>query len=441
MRKWIITFRDSFWFLPTILGIIALALSQVLIRIDVTIQRLGPDVAGSLFYTVGVSGSRDILTAIGGSMLAVAATSFSITISVLAIASSTYGPRLVRNFMADRANQFVLGIYGATFLYCLLVLRSIRSETDQGGEFIPDLAVNVAVLLAVLDVAVLVFFIHHIANSIQVPTLLARVRGEMVSALDELYPGEPAGNAVDATTSAPGSGTAVPVASFGFVMVVDEDRLLDLAEEHDCRIEVRAGTGTHVVAGEALATVHGPRAPSEELASSIRAAYALAESRSPRQDITFAVQQLTEMAIRALSPSMNDPFTASNALDELAVGLVPLAQRPDPVLGRTGDEGKLRLVVARVPPAELIGGVLDAMRHYALDNPLAIESTIRLAERIGTTTNQAHLADLVVDHLARLRTEYTNHAEREADKAAEAARIDAALSAISGNAISGKAPL
>ncbi|WP_149360185.1 DUF2254 domain-containing protein [Lolliginicoccus suaedae] len=432
MRKWIITFRDSFWFLPTILGLVALALSQLLIRIDVTIQRSDPGLAGSLFYSIGASGSRDILTAIGGSMLAVAATSFSITISVLAIASSTYGPRLVRNFMADRANQFVLGVYGATFLYCLMVLRSIRSETDQGGAFIPDLAVNIAVLLAVLDVAVLVFFIHHIADSIQVPTLLARVRGEMVSALDDLYPEDPPDEATIAAPSSPGTGAAVPAEGFGFVMIIDEDRLLVLASEHECRIEVRAGTGTHLVAGEMLATVHGVEEPSKDLVAAIRAAFVLAESRSPRQDIMFAVQQLTEMAIRALSPSMNDPYTASNALDELAVGLVPLARRPEPLLGRVDEEGTLRLVVARVPPARLIGGVLDAMRHYALDSPLAIKATIRLAERIGTTTKHAHLRSLVVDHLARLRDEYIDHAERDADKAAAGDRVDAALYAISG---------
>lgn len=215
-------------------------------------------------------------------------------------------------------------------------------------------------------------------------------------------------------------------------MVVNEARLLDLADEHDCRIEVRAGTGTHLVAGEALATVHGTEEPSEDMAAAIRAAFVLAESRSPRQDILFAVQQLTEMAIRALSPSMNDPYTASNALDELAVGLVPLAQRPDPLLGRTGNEGALRLVIARVPPAELIGGVLEALRHYALDHPLAVNATILLAERIGTSTNQDHLAELVIDHLTRLRAEYTDHAERDADKAAAAARVDAALYAISG---------
>jgi len=270
---------------------------------------------------VGASGSRDILGAIGGSMLAVAATSFSITISVLATASSTYGPRLVRNFMSDRGNQFVLGIFGSTFLYSLMVLRSIRSDTDA-ATFVPDIAVNVAVLLAVVDVAVLVYFIHHIADSIQVSTLSARVRGELVAVTDALYPKELPDEATGARTL-PATALAVGSDASGFVVGVDEKALIVAARKAGSVVEMHVRAGSHVIEGERIASVTGNA--SDAMAKQIRGAVVLGDTRTPNQDIEFAVQQLTEMAVRAMSPSTNDPYTARNALAELALGMVPLA--------------------------------------------------------------------------------------------------------------------
>lgn len=206
MRQRWLRLRETFWFVPAVLGVVALLVAQALVRLDRALLDRGVVIGDSLLYHVGASGSRDILGAIGGSMLGVAATSFSITISVLATTSSTYGPRLVRNFMADRGNQVVLGIFGATFLYSLMVLRSIRSLDADGDTFVPDIAVNVAVLLAVVDVGVLVYFIHHIAQSVQVGTLSARVRQELRDAVDVLHPDEP-------PTGLSGDVVAVPMRS------------------------------------------------------------------------------------------------------------------------------------------------------------------------------------------------------------------------------------
>ncbi|GGF97688.1 hypothetical protein GCM10007304_09510 [Rhodococcoides trifolii] len=390
--------RDTFWFLPAVLGLAAVALAQGLITFDRRLSNTDFGAWGALFYRVGASGSRDILGAIGGSMLGVAATSFSITISVLATASSTYGPRLVRNFMADRGNQFVLGMFGATFLYALMVLRSIRSAADDHIAFVPDIAVNVAVLLAVVDVAVLVYFIHHIANSIQVSTLSARVRRELVDAVDMLYPAEQPDNAVAAPALDAVSLSTVVAKSSGFVVSIDESALLEAARRHDCVCELRVRSGHHLVAGEIIAVVS-----SSEMADDVRSAVRLGDSRTPRQDITFATQQLTEMAVRALSASTNDPYTARNALDELAVGLVPLSRRPVPLTGRTDDEGVPRLTVTRVPVVELLDDVFDAIRVCVADDPIAVEAVIRLARRIGLATVHDDIRECVQEKLRALR--------------------------------------
>ena len=430
-RTQILRARESFWFLPALLGIAALMLAQSLIYLDRFIDDKQLGGWGFLLYRVGASGSRDILGAIGGSMLAVAATSFSITIAVLATASSTYGPRLVRNFMSDRGNQFVLGIFGATFLYSLMVLRSIRSESGDGVNFVPDIAVNVAVLLAVIDVAVLVYFIHHIADSIQVSTLSARGRGELMAVIDAMYPKDSPDDATE-TRALPGTAVDVDSEASGFVVRIDEQALVVAACKADSVVELRVRAGSHVIEGECIAAVSGNTG--DEIAKEIRGAVVLGNTRTPTQDIEFAVQQLTEMAVRAMSPSTNDPYTARNALAELAVGLVPLSTRPRPLLGRNDGEGNYRLAISRASVSELIDQVFDAIRQYGLGNPLAVIAAVELGERIGLATVHQEVRGAVVKQLAALRNAYGSAEVDSVDADKCRLRIDAATSAITAKA-------
>ncbi|WP_232252779.1 MULTISPECIES: DUF2254 domain-containing protein [Rhodococcus erythropolis group] len=407
MRNTMLQIRESFWFIPAVLGVLAILLAQGLISLDHTIEERQLHTFGYFFYEVGVSGSRSILGAIGGSMLAVAATSFSITISVLATASSTYGPRLVRNFMSDRGNQVVLGVFSATFLYSLTVLRSIRSQSSDNVAFVPDIAVNVAVILAVICVAVLVYFIHHIADSIQVSTLSARVRSELVSCVDEMYPELPPDNAVVVDRSDPAlSGDVVISAdTSGFIVTIDEPSILRHTVHHSCTVEITTAGGRHVLVGDELARVRSGEA-SAELITAVRKCFSLSDARNPHQDIDFAVQQLTEMAVRALSPSTNDPYTAKNALAELAVGLVPLVQRNVIPEGRVDEQGSLRLLVYRTAPTAIVDTVFDAMRTYAVPNPIAVTATIDLARRIGTAARYQRTRDALIRQLTLLDDAY-----------------------------------
>ncbi|MGV9857664.1 DUF2254 domain-containing protein [Gordonia sp. NPDC003425] len=408
MRIRLAQMRDAFWLVPLLLGLAGIVLAQLLVALDKAVGTTRPGL-GVLFYQVGVSGGRDILGAIAGSILAVAATSFSITISVLATASSTYGPRLVRNFMNDRGNQFVLGMFGATFLYSLMVLRAIRGEDDLKGSFVPDIAINVAVLLAVVDVIVLVYFINHIARSIQVSTLSSRVRSELDSVVGLLYPEEEPSDAVAAPT--PPGGQVVTSALSGFIIGIDEESVLDTACKHDCLIVVGVRPGDHVIEGDPIAYVHPAvdnaqedRRPARDSDvdvpdDKVRAHIHVGETRTPYQDIQFAVQQLTEMAVRALSPGTNDPYTAHNALNELAAGLTPMAQRTAPQLGRVDSDGTLRLIVTRLPLTELIDDVFGAVRTYAIAHPIAMTAAILLARRLGTAAVDDDVRDAVLRHL------------------------------------------
>ncbi|MGV8965553.1 MAG: DUF2254 domain-containing protein [Cellulomonas sp.] len=394
--------RERFWFVPAVMCLFAVVLAEALISLDRhTADRSLPGLAGTLFYQVGESGSRDILAVIATSSLGVAGTTFSITIAVLALTSSSYGPRLVRNFMADRGNQIVLGVYVATFLYSLLVLRAIRTIGDPQATnpdiFVPHLAVNAAVLLGVANVGVLVYFIHHISDSIQVSTLSGRVRADLLHTIDRLYPATVGDGPAPAATGPRQPGPDVPVLPVnldssgervlaeraGYVQFINGERLFDLAVEHDVLLALQIQPGEFVLEQTTLARVHRRGAGDLDWLDDARSAVQIAAARTPYQDIEFAVQQLTEMAVRALSPGTNDPYTAVNALDDLSVGLAALAARDVPAPTRIDDDGVARVHAPHPGVLDLVSSVVDAMRWYAASVPLVTAATLRLLERVG----------------------------------------------------------
>ena len=395
--------RERFWFIPAVLCLAAFALAEGLVALD---ERLGgvemPGWAGAMVYRVGASGSRDVLGSIASSSLAVAGTTFSITMAVLALTSSTYGPRLVRNFMSDRGNQGVLGVFVATFLYSLLVLRSIRVIGESGDEaFVPHLAVNGAVLLAMADVAVLIYFIHHISDSIQISTLSSRVRDELLDTIDRLYP-LPSDAGDEDEVSPPGGGVPVTAHRSGYLQFTDDDALLQRAVDLDLVIAQEVRPGQFVLQGSVLARVHRREPVDDRVRDAVRKTFHLADTRTPHQDPEFAVQQLTEMAVRALSPGTNDPYTAVNALDDLSAALGRLAERVPPPHARLDDDGELRVHAPRAEIVDLVSSVVDGMRWYAASAPSVMHATLELVARVSARAVSRTVRDQLLVHVGLL---------------------------------------
>lgn len=399
--------RESFWFLPTLFGAGAILLALALIEFDRLLVE-SDSVSIPLLTNLSVTGGRAILTVIGGTMLGVAATSFSITISVLATTSSTYGPRLVRNFMADRGNQMVLAVLTSTFLYTLIVLRAVRTEQESAVAFVPGVAVSFSVLLAICDVAVLVYFIHHIASSVQVTTLQGRVLDELTAAIDLIYPSNP--EPVPAAVLGRDSELRVQrmflATSTGYVQYVDVNRLVRTAAATDSMIEVLAPPGTHVLAGHPLAQqlvpAHAARhtlateTDSEQStsASAVIGAYIVGPSRTPRQDLRFAAQGLIETGIRGLATGTNDPYTAVTAIDTLSSALVTLYARPPASPFSCDADGNTRVRCDWPMPERILSDALLALRTYGMQHPLVIEAALRLVSRVeavATGDERMHL--------------------------------------------------
>lgn len=438
--------RERFWFIPAVLCVGALAAASGLITLDERVQRRSlPGWVDFLVYRVGVDGSREVLGAIATSSLAVAGTMFSITIAVLALTSSSYGPRLIRNFMADRGNQIVLGVYVSTFLYSLLVLRSIRS-TEDDAVFVPHLSVNVAGLLAVLNVAVLVYFVHHISDSIQIATLAGNVRSDLCRTVDVLYPAR-----LGKDERAAGRGTAdarrrpaeevladlrepgahIRASQAGFVQFVREEALMDVARKHGVLVLLRVHPGRYVLDQDSLAVVHPRSRADDDLADDLRATIRIADARTPHQDIEFAIQQLTEMAVRALSPGTNDPYTAMNALQDLTVGLARLAGRDVPSPARYDDDGELRVHAPRPEPADVVSTVIDNMRWYASSAPSVMHATLELVERVGDESRTVQMRAVLREQVHLLREAFAAAGHQQHDVRVFDERCDEVLVVLS----------
>lgn len=410
--------RESFWFLPALFGVSAIVLAEALVALDRT---LPPGVTDDLPFlgALSASGGRSLLSIIGSSMLTVAGTTFSITISVLATTSSTYGPRLVRNFMADRSNQAVLAVFTSTFLYAVVVMRTVHTQVDDSEAFVPVVAVHVAVLLAVLDVGVLVFFIHHIAASVQVTTLQARVVDDLRAAVAAAYrdgPGDDGVTTEPVARSARGDGLPeVRAGSDGYVQAVDVDRLRRLAAGAGAgagagvRIDVVAMPGHHVIEGDVLARVGGASGPLGGGTTTgdgpdpdrVRAAFTLGDARTPHQDVGFALQQSVEIAVRSLASGSNDPYTGVSALDTSAGVLVPAWRSARPVTALVDDVGRPRVTLDWPRVEELVDATFVVVRTYATEHPTVLDAALRLARRLDDVA-PADRAGLLDAHVAAL---------------------------------------
>ncbi len=355
------------------MAIASVFLAYSLVAVDNVIP---PDVARELnwLYSGGPQGARSVLSTIAGSVITVAGTTFSITIAALTLASSQFGPRLLRTFRRDAGNQIVLGTFISTFLYCLLVLRKVRG-TDQ-SQFVPDLAVTVGVVLAIFSLAVLIYFIHHTAASIQVSNLMDSVERELNSTIEDTFPARDKFDKLErefggsAEVHPPSNDFAeVKTRKGGYLIRVDYAALVRYASKKDCRLFIHLRPGSFSLPDLPLATVTPADCADEvDEEASLHDAFYFGKERTPEQDPEHAILQLTEIAVRALSPGTNDPFTAIAGLDKLTASIDFMAQRRMASTLLYDDKNTLRVVATPFKYEDLVVAAFQYIRKAAANN-------------------------------------------------------------------------
>lgn len=400
-RKLINDLRDSFWLLPALMVAGGVLLGIALVALERA--KLVPEwlVDDGWLYSGGGNGARALLGAVASSTIAVAGTVFSITIAALSLAAAQMGPRLLHNFTRDRGNQFTLGVFLGTFSYALVVLRSVRSIDE--GAFIPHLSLSVGIALAFLCVATLVYFVGHMASRINVETVVELVAGDLQGAVRRLAVDKAPPKLPPATLWS--GATPLVEERYGYLQEMDSEGLADWAAEHDTAIRLMVGPGDYVFPGVPIGLITLPQQGDTQ---ALRNAMALGSKRGGTQDLELAFRKLVEVAVRALSPGINDPNTAIGALDRLGAALCALAplELPNGVVLR---DGRCVLQYRGLSYDRLLDGVFPMLRQNAasqvavlirmLDIMTAVASCERREERLAALQ---HHADLVLADGERL---------------------------------------
>ncbi len=417
--------RDSFWFLPALILAGGIALATLLIWFDSSGPRpwmaRWPRVFGA-----GAEGARGMLSTIAGSMMTVVGVTFSMTLVTLALASSQYSSRVLRNFIRDRVTQSVLGAYAAIFVYCIIVLRTIRSA-DEGG-FVPGMAVLVAVIGAVGGAGLLIYFIHHVAASIQASNIVGSVAEETTAAIDRLFPKRLGDDreGFDEDQPLPPFPTRewqpILADATGYIQSVDNEALLRLAWGCDTIVRMDRGIGDFVVRDTPIASLAFVVAPDAKAVSALRQSYVISRNRSIDQDAGFGLRQIVDMALRALSPGINDTTTAVMCVDHLTAILAHMASRPMPSPRRYA-RGELRVIAIAPTFASAVDDAFDQIRESADGNVAIILRMLGGLQTIAGVTENMNRRRVLADHVRRLVELAARTIEAPHDKARVEARV------------------
>ncbi|MFG0291894.1 MAG: DUF2254 domain-containing protein [Phycisphaerales bacterium JB050] len=379
--------RATFWFLPSIITASGALLAILFIHLDA--QGLADPLPDwPLLFDASPDGARVMLSTIAGSIMTVLGVVFSMILVTLSLAASQYSSRIIRNFMRDRATQCTLGAFAAIFVYCLIVLRVIPSDRDEA--FVPILAVTFGVLFSLGGVGVIIFFIHHIASSIQASSVIAAASSATLAAIDRRFPPLEQ-SAQHHAPSPPDFDQALwhPIQTdrHGYIQSVNFAALLGAAKQLDAVIRIERCIGDFVVTGDTIASVASDPRPNQAASSKLRAAFTLDACRTVEQDPAYGIQQIVDIALRALSPGINDANTAIMCIDHLSACLARLAVRADPHPALpVGEQPQL---LCRDPNfATMLDAAFDQIRESAEGNAKILNRLVEAVDTAARLTDQ-----------------------------------------------------
>ena len=389
--------RTNLWLVPAVEVLIAVLLFAGTYALDRAAYN-------GVFRVPGwaISGSADaarqILTAIAAAIITVVGVVFSIVIVALTLTSTQFGPRMLRNFIRDRGTQLTLGTFVATFVYAILALGSIGQGAR--GNFVPHISITVMLVLMVADLAVLIYFLHHIAVQIQLPQVIAGIAGDLAQAI-ELQAGDPAVGAgaqlatlLIADMDGPGGEVAAPRS--GYLQYIQHRTLVRIATEKGAVIHVRYRPGHFLVQGHPYATVW-PASAAEQVARELARAHITGPYRTLAQDVSFGIDQLVEICIRALSAAVNDTFTALTCIDWIGDSLCKVTGRWQPTRVYRDAAGAVRLIATETTYERLVQRAFEKVRQAGHGMPAVLirqlDALAKIMERAAAPEDRQLLLD------------------------------------------------
>lgn len=368
--------RANFWFVPSMMIAFTMIMAVITIWVDISmLWDLKPYVP--IIYSTDVGAIRSLLGTIAASMITVTSIAFSITIVALTLASSQFGPRLMRNFMKDRTTQMVLGVFISNFLYCIFIFCALSLVPPY--NFTPGVTVIWSILMTSVSIGFLIHFIHHVSVSIQADSVVEDVYCELKDSIARLFPKPSSHDVLTDESEIDNVGkddysVAIELRSeeSGYVQLIDLPALIDELTVSDIQLTLNFTPGDYVVRGGVFGLLYAKHSVAESVLESIKKHFILGAVRTPVQDPVFAVGQLVEIALRALSPGINDPFTAITCIDKLSSTLCSLAAREFPKANFNDDSNTPRLHCKSLTFSDVANAAFNQIRRHAKNNTTVI---------------------------------------------------------------------
>ncbi|GAB5350182.1 DUF2254 domain-containing protein [Alteriqipengyuania sp. 357] len=426
--------RQAFWIFPMIAIFAGILTATFVARLNFTTSAS----LGGLLSTGGPVGARNLVETVASTSLTVVTITFSVTIVALQVAAAQYSPRVPRQFIRDRATQLTLAVFIFTFVYCLAVLRSIREDT----QVVPQFAVTLAFIFALISVAAFVYFIHHIVHAIRIEQILRNVEERTVEALGSNYERREKDDPEPRLPEIPDRAVPIMTTSSGIIQRINAELLLDYAAAQDLVIQYVYMLGDQAVKDTALAWVWtcDPDGrlpdPEGELGPRIAKTVQFGRERSVQADVAFGLTQLVDIALRAVSTAINDPTTACASIRSAEIVLVQLCKhRLGNLLLRDGD-GVVRVAVPRRNFASYLDMVVTPLRRTC---PADMAVMLRLSEMLADVGRAAVESDEQSEHVAHQMALVERAVARAVAEDEDVRKIGEAADAVE-TALSGKPP-
>jgi uncharacterized membrane protein len=432
--------RTSLWFIPILMTLGAGAIAVLALRIDSDLLPEGERVWW--LYSGNPENAGDLLSTLLSSIITMATLAISITMVVLTLAASQLGPRLIRSFIGNQRTQASLGFFIMTIVYLLLVYR--RVDDTMAADNVPHVAITMGSVLSLACVFLLLFYVHHLASSIVSNTVINRVGDDLDGLIDRLLPeaGTVAAGDARLETGIPegAGGTPLSLPKSGYVQTIEYEKLVKLAYDHDVILTLRFRGGSHLLAGGhhvlafPLERANGELA--QRLAEKIAGAVVLGNDSTPTQDLEFSVRQMVEVGLRALSPGINDPYTAVAVIDRLAASLSLVMRRDmEPALYRD-EEGAVRLVTRPVTFTGLVDRAFNELRQAASNTPAVLIHMLDALAELACHVRTPEQRDALNRHAAMIASAGHRSVEEEQDAMAISARYEAVLTRLAEREVS-----
>jgi uncharacterized membrane protein len=399
----------SFWFAPAVMALVAVLLAWAMYWVDSLIPN--EMLESSRLILSGTPGEmRSSLISMAATILTTAGVVFTLLTLPLSTVAAQYGSRLLRVFLGDRTTQFVLGMFVATFVYCIVAALSIPPVSIEPEG--PQVTTTVGLLLMMATFATLILLVQHISTMLQAPNIAAAAAAKLMEVVQSEIPEEvisgdekshidqEAPEALIESESYP-----VHVMDTGYIQYIDPETVLNLAREKNLVIRLTRKPGQFVWPGVVVAQVWPADRVEMQLERQILNAFRLGNTRTPTQDIEYAVNQLVEMAVRAMSPAINDPFTAMTCLDYIGESLALFIRHGEKGSHYYDLEGRLRLVFEPVTFEGLLSSAFDMLRHASCDNASVMLHMLEAIDVIGQETKSPEARQLLRCHVSLIQAE------------------------------------